>query len=190
MTWLDIIDHYYPGGTRARGILMTHSFQVASLALEIAHDKCLALPADEIITAAMLHDLGIIATDAPALGCHGTARYLRHGDLGADMIRSFAGPDWEIHARVAERHTGAGITDEDIAARRLPLSDRCHMPESLLEKLICYADKFYSKSSSMHRKTPEEARRSLAGFGPASAARFAALEEMFCPPVSSAGSGR
>lgn len=179
MTWLDIIDHYYPGGTRARGILMMHSFQVASLALEIAHDKHLALFADGIITAAMLHDLGIIATDAPALDCHGTAHYLSHGDLGADMIRSFAGSDWEIYARVAERHTGAGITDEDIAAQRLPLSDRCHMPESLLEKLICYADKFYSKSASMRRKTPEEARRSLARFGPASAARFAALEEMF-----------
>ncbi len=190
MTWLDIIDRYYPHGSRPRQILLMHSFQVSTLALEIAHRLSLPLAADEIIAAAMLHDLGIIATDAPSLGCHGQGHYLQHGDLGASMIRACAqeakdqaqggeGLDFETLARVAERHTGAGISPEEIKAQGLPLSGRCHMPETLLEKLICYADKFYSKSASMRRKTPEEARRSVAKFGEESAERFDRLREIF-----------
>ena len=53
----------------------------------------------------MLHDIGIIFTDAPALDCHGTEPYMRHGIIGADLLRS-DGVD-EYLARVAERHTGA-----------------------------------------------------------------------------------
>lgn len=171
MTWLDIINRYYTSPSQARDILLMHSTQVAALALEIARSNKLPITADDIITAAMLHDIGIIGTDAPAIGCHGTAHYLQHGDIGADMIRACA-PEMETFARVAERHTGAGITDSDIAENQLPLSARCHLPQTPLERLICYADKFYSKSASMRRKTAEEARRSLRRFGEASARRF------------------
>ena len=179
MTWLEIIDKYYPQGSKARGILMMHSFQVASLALEIARSLNLPLDTDEIISAAMLHDIGIIGTNAPSLGCEGSMPYLSHGDIGAEMIRTCAPDEMEVYARVAERHTGTGITPEEISAQGLPLSLRSHMPETMLEKLICYADKFYSKSASMRRKTVDEARRSVAKFGTDSALRFDALRKMF-----------
>lgn len=158
---------------------MMHSMQVTSLALEISHRLNLPLDTDDIVAAAMLHDIGIIGTSAPSLGCQGPAPYLSHGDIGAQMIRACAPEEMETFARVAERHTGAGITPEDIIAQGLPLSPRSHMPETLLEKLICYADKFYSKSASMRRKTPEEAMRSVAKFGPESARRFDELRKMF-----------
>mgnify|MGYP004420939777 CR=1 FL=1 len=48
-------------------------------------------------------------------------------------------------ARVCERHTGTGLTDEVIKQRQLPLPAGDYRPETLEEQLICYADKFYSK---------------------------------------------
>ena len=46
------------------------------------------------------------------------------------------------------------------------------MPETLEEKLVCYADKFFSKTRLDHEKTLEEAERSLAKFGSEGVLRF------------------
>lgn len=185
MTWIDVIDRYYPKGSQVREILILHSAQVASLALEIAYKQRLELLSDDILAAAMLHDIGIIETNAPGIGCHGSGAYLQHGDIGGDMIRACDIADGEEFARVAERHTGAGITPEDIETYNLPLSDRSHMPQSTLEKLICYADKFFSKSSSMHRKTVDEVRGSMEKFGENAVRRFDTLREEFEPETMS-----
>ncbi len=106
--WEEIIDRHYPADRKVRGILLSHSRSVADEALAIAARLHLAIPPDEIEAAAMLHDIGIIATDAPGIDCHGTEPYLIHGAIGADMLRA-DGAD-EVYARVAERHTGAGLT--------------------------------------------------------------------------------
>jgi len=98
---------------KLKELLVTHSLQVARKALEIAHTHALPLADGDIVAAAMLHDIGIIATNAPGIHCHGTEHYLRHGVLGAAMLRKAGAPEWL--ARVAERHTGTGITAKDIA---------------------------------------------------------------------------
>ena len=126
----------------------------------------------------MLHDIGIYATDAPGIDCHGTEPYIRHGILGADLLRREGYPEWA--ARVAERHTGAGIDDNDIAELHLPLpAGRMLMPQSLLERLICYADKFYSKSGDMQRKPLERVRASMARHSSATLERFERLHAEF-----------
>lgn len=178
MDWQAVIDRYYPADSKVRDILLRHSRSVADLAVEISHRKGLGLSGSDIVTAAMLHDIGIIATDAPGIECHGDKPYLTHGVIGADILRSL-GVD-EKFARVAERHTGAGLTHEEIAAAGLPLPlDRDYMPQTLLEKLICYADCFYSKSGDMARKPLERVRASMAKFGPGVAKRFEALHQLF-----------
>lgn len=111
----------------------------------------------------MLHDIGIFLCDAPGIECHGSAPYIEHGPLGADLLRREGAPEWA--ARVAERHTGVGIG---------PL-----VPETLLERLVCYADKFYSKSGSMERKPLERVEASIARFGADNLARFRALHSLF-----------
>ncbi|HRN05161.1 MAG TPA: HD domain-containing protein [Muribaculaceae bacterium] len=153
---------------KLKELLVTHSLQVARKALEIAHTHALPLADGDIVAAAMLHDIGIIATNAPGIHCHGTEHYLRHGVLGAAMLREAGAPEWL--ARVAERHTGTGITAKDIAD---------YMPETLLERLVCYADKFYSKSHPQVEKTPAQARASVARFGADNAARFDDLAAIF-----------
>ena len=91
----------------------------------------------------MLHDIGIIYCNAPKIYCNGPHKYIEHGYLGAELLRAEGFPK---HALVAERHTGTGITIEQVEREELPIPERDYCPQSLEEKIICYADKFYSKS--------------------------------------------
>jgi len=174
----DIIDRYYPADTSLRDIYIRHCRSVADLALDIAHRKQLPLDPADVEAAAMLHDIGIFLTDAAGIHCHGTEPYIAHGRLGADLLRSCNAP--EAYARVAERHTGTGLTPDDLprTGGALP-ADRSYMPETLLERLICYADKFYSKNGDMKRKSTERVMASLSKFGQDAVERFKALQSEF-----------
>ena len=96
----------------------------------------------------MLHDIGIRWCDAPTIFCYGTEPYIRHGQIGAELLRK---EGWERHARVAERHTGTGLPGFE--------------PEYIEEELVCYADKFYSKSRPDRVLTVAQAAQSLERFG-------------------------
>lgn len=157
---------------------MRHCRSVADKALAIARDRHLDIDPAEIEAAAMLHDIGIFLTDAAGIECHGTEPYLAHGRVGADLLRREGAP--EIYARVAERHTGAGLTPDDVARMQPAMTpDRSYMPETQLERLVCYADKFYSKNGDMLEKPLERVRASLAKFGPEALDRFERLHEEF-----------
>ena len=170
-----VIDRYYPADRRVREILLDHSRRVAQHALHINRTSNLGLDEKEIETAAMLHDIGIIYTDAPAIDCHGSEPYLCHGSIGANMLRSEGAP--EIYASVAERHTGAGLTAEDIREFRLPMPARDMMPRTDLERLICYADCFHSKTRLGQTKTLDQVRAGMATHGPKIVERFETLRE-------------
>lgn len=176
-----IIDKYYRPGTKVRDIILSHSSSVGELALEISHSNSLGLDDDIVKTGAMLHDIGIVLTDAPGIDCRGSAPYLCHGLLGARLLLDEGAPLWV--ARIAARHTGAGLTAREIKAEGLPLPCIDLLPETLLEKLICYADKFYSKSGNMQRKSIERVRASMERYGSESLARFNHLDRIFrnCP---------
>lgn len=156
------------------------------MALDIVAGKGICIDTEEVEAAAMLHDIGIFLCHAPGIGCNGKDHYLRHGILGADLLRSgenraiLGDGVAERMARVAERHTGSGISREDIVADGLPLPlDRGLLPESTLERLVCYADKFYSKSGSMERKPLGKVMTSMTHFGPEAYRRFLSLHGEF-----------
>ena len=178
MTYQEIIDKYYPVGTMCRGIFIQHSRQVADKALAIVQECKLDIPLETVETAAMLHDIGIFLTNAPDIDCHGSEHYICHGILGAELLRK-EGFDEEI-ARVAERHTGAGLTIDDIDRQQLPLPRKDFMPETMLEKLICYADKFFSKSGAMQEKPLDKVRASMSRHSADSLTRFDELHKLFC----------
>ncbi len=177
MDYQKIIDKYYPAGNRLRDIYMRHARQVADKALEIAETKGLDIDRTTLDAAAMLHDIGIFLTDAPGIDCHGSKPYLMHGVLGAALLRT-EGVD-EAIARVAERHTGAGITAEEISRFNLPMPEGDYCPVTELEKLVCYADKFYSKSGDMREKTLDRVRAAMSKFSPETLDRFNRLHEEF-----------
>ena len=185
MSPFPLIDLFYPHDTRLKQLLLRHSAQVRDKALVILDRAPAGAPEvdrEAAATAAMLHDIGIFRCHAPSIGCTGPEPYLAHGAIGALLLRTVAretGRDLEIYARVCERHTGAGITAEDVRAQNLPLPLEDFVPETPLEKLICLADKFFSKSGDLREKPFAAAQRSVAKFGPASAARFQEMCTLF-----------
>jgi len=158
-----IINRYYPEGTHLRDIYMRHAEDVAALAEELRAAYMPELDPEQVRAAAMMHDVGIFLTDAPGIDCHGAEPYILHGPLGAQLLRREGAPEWM--ARVAERHTGVGIGDL--------------VPETPLEKLVCYADKFYSKSGDMKRKSMDAVERSMARYGETNLAAFRRLRALF-----------
>ena len=124
---------------------------------------------DFVYDASLLHDVGIIKTHAPSIFCNGDEPYIRHGILGAEMLRGIDA-SMEPYARVCERHTGAGISAAEI--------ERDMIPVTLEEKIVCYADKFFSKSKTDTVKTVDSIREDLAKFGEDQLARFDAMNAL------------
>ena len=163
MNFLQIIDKYYPEENSLKEILIRHSVSVTHKALEIAekHPE-FAVDIQFIEEAAMLHDIGIFRCDAAGIQCFGNEPYIRHGIIGGELLRSEGYPR---HARVCERHTGTGLTLQTIIAQNLPLPHQDFSPETLEEQIICYADKFFSKTRLDEEKTLSQARQGLMKFG-------------------------
>ena len=98
------------------------------------------------------------------------------------MLRRYAaehGIDLESCARICERHTGSGITAQEVRDQSLPLPVRDYLPETVEEQLVCLADKFFSKSGNMQEKSLDRIRNSMFKFGPEPLARFDALCRRF-----------
>ena len=95
---------------------------------------------------------------------------------GADLLREEGLPR---HALVCERHTGAGISLEMIKKNHLPLPQRDMLPVTLEEKLIAFADKFYSKTNLTREKKLGKIRAEMAFYGEETVARFEEWCELF-----------
>ncbi len=172
-----IIEKFYPKDTDIYFILKTHSKQVRDKALEIAskHPE-FKLDKQFLSEASMLHDIGIFKCDAPGIHCKGTHKYIEHGYLGAQLLRA---EDLPRHARVCERHTGTGLTKEMIVNNNLSLPHQDFTPETLEEQVICYADKFFSKSKLSQTLSVEKIRKNLARYGDSQVAKFDAWHKKF-----------
>ena len=117
----------------------------------------------------MLHDIGIFQTDAKEIYCFGTHPYICHGYLGSELLKAEGYPR---HALVCERHTGAGISLQRIEEQNLPIPHREMIPLSLEEQIICFADKFFSKTHLDREKSIEKARKSIEKHGEEGVIRF------------------
>lgn len=77
----------------------------------------------------LLHDVGRSITSD-----------INHGVEGARLLREKGFP--ENLAKIAERHVGAGIPRKEAKILGLPAKD--FLPQTLEEKIVCYADKLVS----------------------------------------------
>jgi uncharacterized protein len=177
MNPIKIIEKYYDFRSAAYGILIDHSRNVAGKALSIAlaHSE-MDLDLLFIEEAAMLHDIGIFLCNAPDIDCHGICEYIRHGYLGAEILRKEGYPR---HALVCERHTGTGISLKMIEENKLPLPHRNFLPASKEEQLICFADKFFSKTKPDKEKSIDKIRESLRKYGEDPVLRFNTWHKLF-----------
>lgn len=174
-----IIEKYYKKGTKLYDILVEHSKSVAKAALLVAsHNKQFHLDRDFLYEAAMLHDIGIFLTDSPKIYCFGKHPYIAHGYLGRELLER---EGLFKHGLVAERHTGTGLTIDDIQKQNLPIPLRNYLPESIEEKIICYADKFFSKSSKnlSQPKPIDKIEKSIGRYGEIKLTEFNQMVELF-----------
>lgn len=173
-----IIEKYYDKNSKLYEILIIHSEQVRDKALEVV-DKHPEFHADRdfIAEAAMLHDIGIFLTDAPTIECFGEKEYICHGFLGAEIIMK---ERFTKHALICERHTGTGLSLEQILKDHLPIPHRDMMPISIEEQIICYADKFFSKTKLDTEISADKIIAKLRKYGDSHALRFVEWHRKFC----------
>ena len=131
MDYQAVIDRYYPCGqagseqAKLRDIYMRHCASVANLALYLARRGALPLAEEEVMAAGMLHDIGIVMTDAPGIHCHGDAPYLAHGGLGAQLLAELPRYETGAEAILIESECPDKAEDEAMAVRRLGFYARC-----------------------------------------------------------------
>ncbi|MCG3120416.1 MAG: hypothetical protein ALAOOOJD_03119 [bacterium] len=185
MNPLLIIQKYYDPPSELYRLLVTHSVLVTKKALDLAagfqkHQPQAAIDMTFIYEAAMLHDIGIFRCAAHEILCTGSEPYIRHGLLGREILEA---EGWPRHALVCERHTGAGISQQDVIQQQLPLPRRDYLPESLEEKIICLADRFYSKTPHklFREKKLHKIHQKMHGWGPEVVKRFESLCDLLLP---------
>lgn len=167
----------YEGNPELKRIVLTHSEQVARKALAIRKAKNLELDPKQIYCAAMLHDIGVVKCNAPDIFARGNLPYICHGLEGEKILKQNG---LMMFAGVCRNHTGAGISKEEIIENNLPLPPEDMLPQNELEELICYADKFFSKSKDLKKeKTPEEVIAQIGRFGEKPLARFMEMHKKF-----------
>lgn len=177
MNPIKIIEKYYDKKSRLYKILIRHSIKVRDKALQVV-DKHPELNVDRefVSEAAMLHDIGIYLTNAPDIDCFGTHEYIEHGYLGSEIVNREGFPK---HALVCERHTGLGLSLEWIEKKNLPIPHRDMIPLSIEEKIICYADKFYSKTKYEKELSVEKILKKLSKYNEGQIKTFHEWNEWF-----------
>lgn len=165
----------YPPGDDLHQVFVQHSWAVTqdSVALALEHEADVKF----VREAAWLHDIGIKFTHAPSIHCLGELPYLQHGIVGRELCERVG---LARHGLVCERHVGTGLTATEIVEQGLPLPARDMLCVSKEERLICYADQFYSKSES--QKLPLDlVMARIKRHGEPALARFLALHQEFGP---------
>jgi uncharacterized protein len=165
-----IIHKYIPPDSFTYPIYLIHCQLVANKALKIARALKLSDESQIFIEeAAMLHDIGIIRTNAPNIYCTGELPYVCHVLEGRKILEAEGLPR---HAEVAESHIGVGITKADIVEQNLPFPLRDIVPITIEEQIISYADFFYSKNPEKlwEEKSLDKIRKSVGKRGKEKAA--------------------
>ncbi len=118
--------------------VISHCIAVTDLALEMAaqlQKNGYKIDYQLVEAGALLHDLGRSKTHT-----------VDHSLVGAQMAQSLGLP--EAVVSIIKRHVGAGISVEE--AKWLGWPDGVYEPQTLEEKVVCYADKLIDHS----KRTP------------------------------------
>ena len=161
----------FQSNPQALAVVLEHSRAVLVFALKIGQTFSPFNPKSKhqcdlelLVSGALLHDCGIISTNAPGIYCTGTAPYLQHGIIGEELLDARG---LTKEARICATHVGVGITAEQIAEKNLPLPLRDFSPTTLEEEIIAYADCFFSKRKGQlsTQKPLEQVQKEIARYG-------------------------
>ena len=165
VNYFQIIHKFIPPNSPLYQIYLPHVALVTAKALQIASRLGMSAAQLRFIEeASMLHDIGVVRVVPYCLPTETQHPYLCHAPLGRAMLEDEGLPR---HALVAERHVGVGITRQEILEQGLPLPARDMVPESLEERIIGWADLFYSKRPERlwREASVPDVERHIARFG-------------------------
>lgn len=180
MNAISILKRSFGENRDAFEIVLEHSAMVAAKAVAIARSLLdPAIDVNFVEQAALLHDIGISGIHSPRIACHGDAPYICHGIIGRGILEN---EGLAPHALVCERHIGVGIGIKDIVQQQLPLPRREMVPVTKEEKIICFADLFFSKKAGQlqNEKSIDEVRKGLQKHGSHKVAIFENWLREFC----------
>lgn len=140
------------------------------------------MDAELVRAGCLLHDVGVYRLYQDGNLDH--ANYVRHGVLGHAMLAAEGLP--ERICRFCSRHTGVGITRDEVRQRGLPLPVADYLAESAEERLVMYADKFHTKTDPPKFLTADAYAVFLSRFGEDKVAMFEQMRETFGEPVLTA----
>ncbi len=128
--------------------IIAHLKAVSNYAFEVAklHNGA---DAKLVRIGALLHDIGRCKTVG-----------IDHGVVGGQILRSYGTDDRLV--RIAERHVGAGITDDE--AQKLGFPSGHYVPESIEEKIVAAVDNLIENTRRITiERAVENFRRKLDG---------------------------
>ena len=163
---LDLIHKYFKDDYKNEEVLVFHLKAVAKKSLEMAKRVKEPIDFKFLEEAALLHDIAVSRVQFGEDKNPKKPPYIAHGYLGRQILEKENLPR---HALVAERHVGSGLTKEE--AKMLGLPEREMLPVTIEEKIICVADKFYSKSHKREEDI-QEIRDEFRGYGGNALDRF------------------
>jgi uncharacterized protein len=179
MDYFQIIHRYIAPGSQTYPLYLIHCTLVAKLALEIGERLGLVMDSLRFIEeAAMLHDIGIVQTNMPVIFCSGPFSYLYHLTEGRRILEAEQLPH---HAQVAQTHAGLSLAAERLSNAGIGGDLSTFMPQSIEEKIINFADLFYSKDTATlwRKRTVGEVHGNIKQFAPQNIALFAEWTEKF-----------
>lgn len=162
----------YAPTREAFDLVHDHCRIVGKLAEQVIARNNLVVDVDLVRAGSLLHDIGVYRLN----GSH----YIRHGVLGYELLRELGFP--EALCRFCSRHTGVGLSLQDVVQQALPIPAGDYFAETVEEELVMYADKFHSKSSPPEFVTAAAYQDAVLRFGADKSMRFAALVERYGEP--------
>ncbi|GAA4230971.1 HD domain-containing protein [Actinomadura meridiana] len=160
-------------------VVWKHCAIVCEIAERIMDGAGLDLDRDLVRAGCLLHDIGVYEL-YDATGQLDHTSYILHGVLGHEILRHEGLP--EVIRRFCSRHTGVGLTRDDIERQRLPLPLDDYVAESLEEWLVMYADKFHSKTNPPVFVSAESYAAHVRRFGEDKVTIFKSMREYFGEP--------
>jgi uncharacterized protein len=157
----------------------THCRIVCAIAEQLHASSALGGDLGLVRAGALLHDVGVYRL-YDAAGRLDQAGYIRHGLLGHELLRAEGLP--EAVCRFASRHTGTGITRQDVLRQELPLPPADYVAETPEETLVMYADKFHTKTAPPSFLTAAAYAIYVNRFGSDKVAAFEAMRATFGDP--------
>lgn len=158
-------------------LVFTHCQIVKDISEQLIKKNNLTINKKLVIAGSLLHDIGVYKLINKE-GVVDEINYIRHGVEG-HYILSQEGFSEEL-CLIAERHTGVGISRNDVIKQKLNLPVRDYLALTLEEKIIMYADKFHSKS--LHFNSLNTCSSYIKRFGQNKVKKFQSLAQLFGIP--------